>query len=309
MSSAPNALRRRSGTPGYRAPELAAGGAPGRAGDIYALAATAFALLTGSAPAGRLPTWEGIDPAQAEQLEAAIRMGMATDPTRRPATPGELVERLRAGWAEALPTGVVTFCMSDIEGSTAMWDAEPTAMAEALVRHDELIADCVAAHGGRLIGSMGEGDSTVSAFHSAPDAVAAALDATRALAAEPWPAGLRISARFGVHTGEAERRGANYFGPAINLAARLRAQADGGQVFLSSVTADLVARHLPPGARWSSSVRTAWRAWPRPSASARSRAPGSRRLSPEPSAHIAACSRSSPPTARSSSAARRWSAS
>ncbi|HEY1712285.1 MAG TPA: protein kinase [Solirubrobacteraceae bacterium] len=245
MSSAPNALRHRSGTPGYRAPELAAGGPPSRAGDIYALAATAFALLTGSAPAGTLPTWEGIDPAQAEQLEAAIRMGMATDSARRPATPGELVERLRAGWAEALPTGVVTFCMSDIEGSTAMWENEPTAMAEALVRHDELIADCMTARGGRLIGSMGEGDSTVSVFHSAPDAVAAALDATRALTAESWPAGLRIHARFGVHTGEAERRGANYFGPAINLAARLRAQADGGQVVLSSVTAELVARHLP----------------------------------------------------------------
>jgi class 3 adenylate cyclase/WD40 repeat protein/tRNA A-37 threonylcarbamoyl transferase component Bud32 len=247
MSSAPNALRRRSGTPGYRAPELAAGGPPSRAGDTYALAATAFALLTGSAPAGSLPTWEGIDPAQAEQLEAAIRMGMATDPARRPASPGELVERLRAGWAEALPTGVITLCMSDIEGSTAMWETEPTAMAEALVRHDELIADCMAAYGGRLIGSMGEGDSTVSVFHSAPDAVAAAQNATRALAAEPWPASLRISARFGLHTGEAERRGANYFGATISLAARLRTQADGGQVFLSSVTAELVARHLPAG--------------------------------------------------------------
>jgi WD40 repeat protein/class 3 adenylate cyclase len=245
MSSAPNALRRRTGTPGYRAPELAAGGPPSRAGDVYALAATAFALLTGQAPAGTLPTWHGIDPEQADQLETAIRTGMATDPARRPATPGELVERLRAGWAEALPTGFVTFCMSDIQGSTAMWDGEPTAMAQALVRHDELIADCMTARGGRLIGSMGEGDSTVSVFHSAPDAVAAALDATRALKAESWPAGLRIRARFGVHTGEAERRGANYFGPAINLAALLRAQADGGQVFLSSVTAELVARHLP----------------------------------------------------------------
>ena len=65
---------------------------------------------------------------------------MATDPARRPPTPGELVERLRAGWAAALPTGVVTFCLSDIEGSTAMWEADPAAMAEALVRHDELIA-------------------------------------------------------------------------------------------------------------------------------------------------------------------------
>ena len=72
---------------------------PSRASDVYALAATAFALLTGSAPAGVLPSWEGIDPAQAEQLEAAIRLGMATDPARRPKTPGELVERLRAGWA------------------------------------------------------------------------------------------------------------------------------------------------------------------------------------------------------------------
>jgi len=247
MSSAPNALRRRSGTPGYRAPELAAGGPPSRAGDIYALAATAFALLTGAAPAGTLPSWEGIDPTQAEQLEAAIRMGMATDPARRPATPGELVERLRAGWAEALPTGVVTFCMSDIQGSTAMWEAEPTAMAQALVRHDELLVDRMADHGGRLIASMGEGDSTVSVFDSATDAVAAALDATRALAAETWPGDLRLSARFGVHTGEAERRGDNYFGPTINLAARLRAEASGGQVFLSTVTADLVGRHLPPG--------------------------------------------------------------
>src|SRR5665213_4473491 len=90
MSSAPNAGHRRSSTRGFRAPELASSGHPSRASDIYALAATAFALLTGSAPAGVLPSWDGIDPAQAEQLEAAIRLGMATDPLRRPATPGEL---------------------------------------------------------------------------------------------------------------------------------------------------------------------------------------------------------------------------
>ena len=247
MSSAPYALGRRAGTPGFRAPELASDGAPSRASDVYALAATVFALLTGSVPAGVLPSWEGIDPAQAKQLEAAIRLGMATDPARRPATPGELIERLRAGWAEALPTGVITFCLSDIEGSTAMWDSDPAAMAEALVRHDELIADCVATEGGRLLKSMGGGDSTVSVFDSAPGALAAALAATRALSAEQWPAGLRIVARFGIHTGEAERRGTDYFGPAINLAALLRGQADGGQIFLSSVTTELVAGHLPDG--------------------------------------------------------------
>jgi eukaryotic-like serine/threonine-protein kinase len=184
MSSAPYALRRRTGTPGFRAPELATNGTPSRASDIYALAATAFALLTGSAPAGVLPSWESIDPAQAEQLENAIRLGMATDPSRRPATPGELVERLRVGWAEALPSGVITFCVSEIEGSTAMWDSDPIAMAAALVRHDELIADCAETHGGQFLKAMGEGDSTVSVFDSAPSALDAALAATRALSAE-----------------------------------------------------------------------------------------------------------------------------
>ena len=103
MSSAPNAIRRRSGTPGFRAPEIAADGAPSRASDIYALAATAFALLTGAPPSGVLPSWNGIDPVQAEQLEAGIRRGLATDPSRRPATPGEFVELLRSGWARRSP--------------------------------------------------------------------------------------------------------------------------------------------------------------------------------------------------------------
>src|SRR5215218_7876603 len=146
MSSAPDAPRRRAGTPGFRAPELAADGVPSRATDVFALAATAFALLSGSPPSGVLPSWDGIEPAQAEQLEAALRLGLATDPGRRPATPGELVQRLRSGWGAALPTGVMTFCLSDIEGSTTLWDRDPAAMAEALVRHDEIIAAHVEAH-------------------------------------------------------------------------------------------------------------------------------------------------------------------
>ncbi|HEU4702498.1 MAG TPA: protein kinase, partial [Conexibacter sp.] len=247
LSSAPGAPWRRAGTPGYRAPELAAGEGASRASDVYALAATAFALLTGSPPAGVLPTWEGIDPAQADQLEAAIRLGMATDPAQRPATPGELVERLRAGWAAGLPTGVVTFCFSDIESSTALWEAHPEAMAEALVRHDELIADAVETRGGSLIDSMGEGDATVSVFDSAPRAVEAALAANRALAAEPWAPGIRIAVRWGVHTGETRTRDADHHGPSVILAASLRAQADGNQVLLSSVTSELVAGHLPEG--------------------------------------------------------------
>ena len=102
VSSVPGSQQRRAGTPGFRAPELGAGGPPSRASDVYSLAATAFTLLTGSVPSGVLPTWDGMDPDQAAHLEAAIRLGLATDPARRPPTPGEFVERLRAGWAASI---------------------------------------------------------------------------------------------------------------------------------------------------------------------------------------------------------------
>jgi WD40 repeat protein/class 3 adenylate cyclase len=247
VSSVPGSRPRRAGTPGFRAPELAAGGAPSRASDVYALAATAFTLLTGSVPSGVLPTWDGMDPDQAAHLEEAIRLGLATDPARRPPTPGEFVERLRAGWGASLPTGVMTFCLTDIVGSTALWEQHPEVMPSALVRHDDLIAQAVEAHGGRFLRSMGEGDSTFSVFDSATSALDAAIAATATLAGEDWPGGLDLDVRFGLHTGEGERHGTDYTGPAVNLAARLRGQADGGQVFVSSVTADLVSASLPKG--------------------------------------------------------------
>src|SRR3954468_19187295 len=259
LSSARQVPLRRAGTPGYRAPEVAAGAAPSRASDVYSLAATAFTLLTGAVPAGVLPGWDGVPTAQAEQLEAAIRLGMATLPARRPKTPGELVERLRTGWAAGLPTGVVTLCLSDIEGSAALWDEDPAAMADALVRHDELLADAAARRGGSVIASMG--DATVSVFDSAPDAVAAALDANHAFAE------LAFTVRWGLHTGEAERRD-DYSGPTASAAARVRSCADGGQVFLSAVTAELVSGHLPGGSTLIDVGRDGVRAVRGPGASA-----------------------------------------
>ena len=248
LSSSPDARLRRAGTRGYAAPELAAGEGPSRASDIYSLAATGFALLTGEAPSGIRPSWEGLDPAEAEQLEEALRLGLATDPARRPQTPGEFLERLRAGWGQTLPTGVLTFCMTDIEGSTPMWDAQPAAMAQALVRHDEVIAATVEAGGGRFIKSMGEGDATVSVFADPAKALAAVLEMNRRLGAEDWPDGLQLRVRTALHTGEAERRDETYFGPALNVAARIRALGDGGEVLLSRLTADLVRNRMPDGA-------------------------------------------------------------
>ena len=225
-----------------------AGEGPSRASDIYSLAATGFALLTGAAPSGIRPSWDGLDPAEAEQLEQVLRLGLATDPARRPQTPGEFLERLRAGWGQTLPTGVLTFCMTDIEGSTSMWDAQPAAMAQALVRHDELIASTVEAGGGRFIKSMGEGDATVSVFADPAKAVAAVFDMNRRLGTEEWPDGLQLRVRTALHTGEAERRDETYFGAALNIAARIRGLGDGGEVLLSHVTADLVRDRMPDGA-------------------------------------------------------------
>ncbi len=247
LSSAPAAPHRRAGTPGFRAPELAADGVPSRASDVYSLAATAFALLSGSAPSGVLPSWEGIEPAQAEQLETALRVGLATDPARRPGTPGELVESLRSGWGAALPTGVMTFCLSDIDGST---DAVGTrsrgdGRGARAPRRDHRRAggsprrSGPQVHGRRRLDGLG--------VRVAPRALDAAVAATHALQDEPWPGGLELAVRFGLHTGEAERRGADYFGPTLNLAARLRGEADGGQIFVSAATTALVAEHLPAG--------------------------------------------------------------
>jgi class 3 adenylate cyclase/WD40 repeat protein/energy-coupling factor transporter ATP-binding protein EcfA2 len=231
---------------GFRAPELLAGAPRSRASDVYALAATAFALLTGAPPAGARAL-EGLGEVRSAGLVTTIAAGLATDPARRPATPGELVESLRSGWVSTLPTGVMTFCMSDIEGSTTLWESQPGAMADALIRHDDLIAGVVEAHGGFFLKSMGEGDSTVSVFQSATDALRTAIEATRAIGAEPWPAGARIRARFALYTGEAQRRGGDYFGPCLNRAARVRGEARGGEILLSDTTAVAASAALPAG--------------------------------------------------------------
>jgi predicted ATPase/class 3 adenylate cyclase/DNA-binding CsgD family transcriptional regulator len=143
---------------------------------------------------------------------------------------------------------VVTFLMTDVESSTQLWRDRPEAV-QLLERQRDLVAGAIAGHGGALPADQGEGDSALAAFARPGDALAAALDAQRALAAEPWPEGARVRVRMAVHTGVAELRGEhNYGGLALIRCARLRALARGGQVLVSSATVALVGDPLPGGA-------------------------------------------------------------
>ena len=141
---------------------------------------------------------------------------------------------------------IFTFLFTDIAGSTKLWEQHPEAMRGALARHDALIRRAVADRWGRVFKTIG--DAFCCAFTSAPDALAAALTVQAALSA--WkPDGMpppRV--RMALHTGAAEERDDDYFGPALNRVARLLAVAHGGQTLLSSAAQEQSAPALPPGA-------------------------------------------------------------
>ena len=138
------------------------------------------------------------------------------------------------------PSGTVTFLFTDVESSTRLWDERPEAMRVALARHDEILRSCIASQGGHVFATGGDGFA--AAFDRAGDAVQAALAAQLDLAAETWPDGVPIRVRMGLHTGEVEERAGDYFGPAVNRAARLQAVGHGGQVLVSAATAELIDR-------------------------------------------------------------------
>jgi predicted ATPase/class 3 adenylate cyclase len=148
-----------------------------------------------------------------------------------------------------LPTGTVTFLFTDIEGSTRLWDQHPEAMRDALARHNTLISDGIRQHGGVVVKSRGEGDSVFAVFSRATDALSAASSLQQVLHAEPWPQDASLRIRMALHTGEADLHDGDYYGPAVNRCARLRAAAHGGQVLLSLASAEIVRSALPAAVR------------------------------------------------------------
>lgn len=148
--------------------------------------------------------------------------------------------------APRFPSGTITFLFTDIEGSTRLWQTQLEAMTVSLRRHDAILRAAVDAHEGYVFKTVG--DAFCVAFPTAHQAVHAALAAQRALIAEPWPietGALRV--RVALHTGAADERDGDYFGPTLNRVARLLAAGHGGQILVSAATAALAAERLAPG--------------------------------------------------------------
>src|SRR5262249_25423892 len=145
----------------------------------------------------------------------------------------------------AFPRGTVTFMFTDIEGSTRLWETQRAAMEKALKRHDVLLRKTIEQHNGHLVKTTGDG--ACAAFESATDALQASVAAQQALGIEPWPDPVRIRVRMALHTGPAEFRDGDYYGPTVNRAARLLALGNGGQTLVSAITEELCRDYLPPG--------------------------------------------------------------
>jgi predicted ATPase/class 3 adenylate cyclase len=146
-----------------------------------------------------------------------------------------------------LPTGTVTFLFTDVEGSTRLLERLGARYRDIQDRHDAILRGAIAEGDGREVGT--EGDSFFAVFGAPAGAVRAAARAQRELAAAPWPHGVVVQVRMGLHTGEGILRGDNYLGLDVNRAARIAAAANGGQILVSDATRALAERSLPPGTR------------------------------------------------------------
>ncbi len=143
------------------------------------------------------------------------------------------------------PGRTVTFLFTDIEGSTRLWEQQREAMSVAVAAHDATLRAVVEGAGGSVVKTTGDG--MLAAFDRAESALSAAVEAQRALSRQAWPTKGPLTVRMAVHTGTAEARDGDFFGPTLNRAARLLAVGHGGQVLVSGASAAVAVDGLPPG--------------------------------------------------------------
>lgn len=150
--------------------------------------------------------------------------------------------------AAFLPSGTVTLLLTDVEGSSRLWESEPDQMGPAMARHREIAWGIIDKFGGGRPEEQGEGDSILAGFETAQGAVRSAIEIQHSLLTEQWPTSRPIRVRMALHTGDIQLREAhNYQGSTVNRCARLRAIAHGGQVLVSQSTHSLVRDSAPEG--------------------------------------------------------------
>ena len=138
--------------------------------------------------------------------------------------------------ANDAPTGTVIFLFSDVVGSTRLWAKDPDAMSASLRIHDQIFTDTIGKFDGFIFATAG--DSFAAAFARASAAVECASAIQESLGLIEWGSLPELKVRMGLHVGEAEERNGNYFGPAVNQAARLMAVAHGDQCVLTDGVRD-----------------------------------------------------------------------
>src|SRR5260221_7610818 len=152
----------------------------------------------------------------------------------------------RSARVPELPAGTITLLFTDIEGSTRLLQEVGPHYADILAEHRRLVRAALDAHGGQEVDM--QGDAFFAAFARAGDALAAAIQAQRALAAQRWPQDVAVRVRMGLHSGAPLPTEGGYVGLDVHRAARVGAAAHGGQILLSLAAAELVRDDLPAGA-------------------------------------------------------------
>jgi len=143
------------------------------------------------------------------------------------------------------PADTITFLLTNIQGSTQLWERHPQAMKTALAQYEALLRQAVETNGGHVFKAVG--DTFFTAFATPDAALAAAIVAQRALLTQAWGETGPLRVRMALHCGVAEEHDGDYFGPTPNRTARLLAAGHGGQILLSAAVQELVCEHLPAG--------------------------------------------------------------
>lgn len=147
-----------------------------------------------------------------------------------------------------VPSATLTFLLTDVEGSSRLWEADREATADAMARQQEIIREATVRNAGELPIEQGEGDSSVCVFGRASDAATCAVEIQRALAAQGWTTPTELRVRIAIHTGEATPEGdGTYRGAVLNRCARLRSIGHGGQILVSQATYELLVDGPPDG--------------------------------------------------------------